>query len=108
VSGFSYYKYEKIKNTVLVNYRFPIAYPDLGLGSLAYIKRVKGGIFADYQNIHKHREISPKSFGAYLSLDFNAFRYPLPDFEFVVKGTYINDNTTTQRIVPTFSLNYTY
>lgn len=108
VSGFSYYKYEKIKNTVLVNYRFPIAYPDLGLGSLAYIKRVKGGIFADYQNIHKHREISPKSFGAYLSLDFNAFRYPLPDFEFVVKGTYINDNTTTQRVVPTLSLNYTY
>ncbi len=108
VSGFSYYRYEKVKNTLLVNYRFPIAYPDLGLGSLAYIKRVKGGIFADYQNIHKHREVSPKSFGAYLSLDFNAFRYPLPDFEFVVKGTYINDYTTTQRVVPTFSLNYTY
>ncbi|WP_293881706.1 hypothetical protein [Sphingobacterium sp. UBA1498] len=108
VSGFSYYKYEKVKNTVLVNYRFPIAYPDLGLGSLAYIKRVKGGMFADYQNIHKHTDVSPKSFGAYVSLDFNAFRYPLPDFEFIIKGTYINDNTTTQRIVPTFSLSYSY
>lgn len=108
VSGFSYYRYEKVKNTVLINYRFPIAYPDLGLGSLAYIKRVKGGLFADYQNVHTHQEVSPKSFGAYLSLDFNAFRYPLPDFEFVVKGTYINDNSTTQRIVPTVSLNYTY
>lgn len=108
VSGFSYYKYEKVKNTVLVNYRFPIAYPDLGLGSVAYIKRVKGGMFADYQNIHKHPDVSPKSFGAYVSLDFNAFRYPLPDFEFIVKGTYINDNSTTQRIVPTFSLSYSY
>lgn len=108
VSGFSYYKYEKVKNTLLINYRFPIAYPDFGVGSLAYIKRIKGGVFADYQNIHKHKEAAPKSFGAYLSFDFNAFRYPLPDFEFVVKGTYINDNTTTQRIVPTVSLNYTY
>ncbi|PUV24653.1 TolB family protein [Sphingobacterium athyrii] len=108
VSGFSYYKYEKVKNTLLINYRFPIAYPDFGVGSLAYIKRIKGGLFADYQNIHKHKEAAPKSFGAYLSFDFNAFRYPLPDFEFVVKGTYINDNTTTQRIVPTVSLNYTY
>ncbi|RKO71872.1 hypothetical protein D7322_10800 [Sphingobacterium puteale] len=108
VSGFSYYKYEKVKNTLLINYRFPIAYPDFGVGSLAYIKRIKGGVFADYQNIHKHKEAAPKSFGAYLSFDFNAFRYPLPDFEFVVKGTYINDNTATQRIVPTVSLNYTY
>lgn len=108
VSGFSYYKYEKVKNTLLINYRFPIAYPDLGLGSLAYIKRIKGGLFADYQNIHKHKEAAPKSFGTYLSFDFNAFRYPLPDFEFVVKGTYINDHTATQRIVPTVSLNYTY
>ncbi len=108
VSGFSYYKYEKVKNTLLVNYRFPMVYPDLALGSIAYIKRVKGGLFADYQNIHKHQEIAPKSFGAYLSFDFNAFRYPLPDFEFVVKGTYINDNTATQRVIPTVSLNYTY
>ncbi|WP_343558509.1 hypothetical protein [Sphingobacterium sp.] len=108
VSGFSYYKYEKVKNTLLINYRFPIAYPDLGVGSLAYIKRIKGGLFADYQNIHKHKEAAPKSFGTYLSFDFNAFRYPLPDFEFVVKGTYINDRTATQRIVPTVSLNYTY
>ncbi|MDF2518880.1 MAG: hypothetical protein K0R59_4176 [Sphingobacterium sp.] len=108
VSGFSYYKYEKVKNTFLINYRFPIAYPDLGVGSLAYIKRIKGGLFADYQNIHKHKEAAPKSFGTYLSFDFNAFRYPLPDFEFVVKGTYINDHTATQRIVPTVSLNYTY
>ncbi len=108
VSGFSYYKYEKVKNTVLVNYRFPIAYPDFGIGSLTYIKRIKGGLFADYQNIHKQTDAAPKSFGAYLSLDFNAFRYPLPDFEFVVKGTYINDHTATQRVVPTFSLNYTY
>ncbi|MNN08372.1 hypothetical protein D3C81_1212250 [compost metagenome] len=108
VSGFSYYKYEKIKNTLLVNYRFPIAYPDFSIGSLTYIKRIKGGVFADYQNIHKHKEAAPKSFGGYLSFDFNAFRYPLPDFEFVVKGTYINDNTATQRVVPTVSLNYTY
>lgn len=108
VSGFSYFKYEKVKNTVLLNYRFPIAYPDLGLGSIAYIKRIKGGFFADYQNIHQNRQLAPKSTGAYISFDFNAFRYPLPDFEFVMKGTYINDRTATQRIVPTVSLNYTY
>ncbi|UIR56639.1 hypothetical protein LZQ00_02195 [Sphingobacterium sp. SRCM116780] len=108
VSGYGYYKYEKVKNTLLVNYRFPISYPDWAIGGLAYIKRIKGGVFADYQNIHHQSNISPKSFGLQLSVDFNAFRFPLPDFEAAFKATYINDITATQKVVPTFTLNYTY
>lgn len=108
ISGYGYYKYEKLKNTVLVNYRFPISYPDWAIGGLAYIKRIKGGVFADYQNIHHQSDISPKSFGLSISADFNAFRYPLPNFEAALKLTYINDITATQKVVPTVSLNYTY
>jgi hypothetical protein len=33
-----------ISNTLLLDYRFPIAYPDLEIGPLAYIKRIKGGV----------------------------------------------------------------
>lgn len=31
-----------------VNYRFPIAYPDFSLGSLLYLKRIRGTLFADH------------------------------------------------------------
>lgn len=108
ISGYGYYKYEKIKNTLLLNYRFPISYPDWAIGGLTYIKRIKGGVFADYQNIHQQSNASPKSFGLAISADFNAFRFPLPNFEAALKLTYINDITATQKVVPTFSLNYTY
>jgi len=108
ISGYGYYKYEKIKNTLLLNYRFPISYPDWAVGGITYIKRIKGGVFADYQNIHHQSDMSPKTFGLSVSADFNAFRYPLPNFEAALKLTYINDVTATQRVVPTVSLNYTY
>lgn len=108
ISGYGYYKYEKIKNTLLINYRFPISYPDWAIGGLTYIKRIKGGVFADYQNIHHQSDISPKTFGLSVSADFNAFRFPLPNFEASLKLTYINDITASQKVVPVFSLNYTY
>lgn len=30
------------------NYRFPIAYPDFSIGTLLYLKRMRGNLFADY------------------------------------------------------------
>jgi len=32
----------------LVNYRYPLLYPDLALGALAYLKRVRGAVFYDH------------------------------------------------------------
>ncbi len=107
VSGYGHFNSEKVQNTLLLNYRMPLAYPDWTIGGLAYIKRFKGGLFADYQNIHKNNA-TPKTFGINLSADVNFLRYVLPDFECGMKLTYINDSSAKQKIVPSFSLGYTY
>ena len=91
----------------MLNYRLPLAYPDWALGSLAYIKRFHGYLFADYQNIHKS-ELAPKVYGLGLSMDFNLLRYKLPDFGVGAKLSYINDASAKQRFVPNFSFNYSY
>jgi hypothetical protein len=40
---------KELSNTLLFDYRFPIFYPDWEIGPLAYIKRFKGGFFADFE-----------------------------------------------------------
>ena len=107
VSGYGFFNSPRVTNTLLFNYRFPIAYPDWTIGGLAYIKRFKGGFFADYQNVH-NSSVAPKTFGLNLSADVNFLRYVLPDFDCGVKFTYINDPTARQKVVTAFSLGYTY
>ena len=41
----------KLQNTLLFNYRFPLAYPDWEIGSLAYVRNFRGGLFCHYENI---------------------------------------------------------
>jgi len=108
VSAFGFFRSPRIKNTLLLNYRFPIAYPDLALGGMAFIKRIKAGIFADYQNITDEKSWAPKTFGISVSADLNAFRYVLPNIDIAYKLSYINDASATQRIVPAFSISYQY
>src|SRR5690606_34896290 len=79
VSGFDYLDAEKINNTVLASYHLPLAYPDWEIGSLAYIKRIKGGLFADFQNLRPANRASlrPRTFGVELRTDLNLLRFYL-------------------------------
>ena len=81
------YGYNQIKakteltNTLLLNYRFPIVFPDTEIGTLAYIKNLRGGIFTHYENIGKETNFTqPKTFGLELRSTINLLRYqPLVD-----------------------------
>lgn len=110
VSGFDQLGPTRVHNTVLVNYRFPIAYPDWEIGPLAYIKRFKGGFFADFQNISRSKSSSlrPKTFGLEIRSDLNLLRFYLPEFDLGTRLIYAPDNPTGRRILQTFSLSYSY
>ena len=75
----------KLRNTLLFDYRFPLFYPDVELGPVAYIKRLKGGFFADFENIGKTKQFSPRSYGLELSADMNLMRFYLPNFDLIGK-----------------------
>ncbi len=105
--GFSFYPTAFLKNTLLADYRLPLAYPDWSIGSLAYIKRIKANLSADYQNIET-ADWTPKTSSIGVSLDLNVFKYPLPIFSLGSRLTYINDARAKQKLIPTFSFNYTY
>lgn len=107
VSAFGYFVSPAVNNTLLFTYRFPVAYPDWTIGPLAYVKRIQAQLFSDYQNI-KDSSLAPKTFGLGLSADLNVFRYTLPDINIGTRITYINDPTASQKMVPTFSLSYSY
>ncbi len=76
---------EKIEN-INADYVFPIAYPDFSVGSLLYIKRIRGGLFGDMAQstgtyyINDRRFVSEKqiftSFGGELLADFHVLRIP--------------------------------
>jgi hypothetical protein len=65
-----------LRNTLLLNYRFPFAFPDLEIGSLAYIRNLRGGFFSHYENIGDETNLTePKTFGLELRSSMNLFRY---------------------------------
>ncbi|MFD1771079.1 hypothetical protein [Sphingobacterium suaedae] len=106
VSGWGHFKSPIVHNTAMATYRFPLFYPDWSIGSIAYIKRFQALLFSDFQNVWN--DTAPKSLGIGLSTDFHVFRYVLPDINVAAKLTYINDRSSTQTIVPTFGLSYSY
>jgi len=106
VSGWGHFLSPRVANTVMANYRMPISYPDWAIGSLAYVKRFQGLLFADFQNVH--RKTAPKSFGIGLSADLNLFRYVQPNFNISAKLTRINDRTASQKLIPSFGWSYSY
>lgn len=110
VSGFDYLDAEKINNTVLASYHLPLAYPDWEIGSLAYIKRIKGGLFADFQNLRPANRASlrPRTFGVELRTDLNLLRFYLPDFDLGARLIYDNDPAHRGRFLTTFSFGYSY
>jgi hypothetical protein len=76
-----------------VNYRFPIAYPDVALGGLAFVKRLKGNIFFDYGRFgvnsfpfqDSYNNLS--SVGFELGLDVRALR--LVEVDFGIRYSYL-------------------
>jgi len=92
VSGYSHLKSATyLRNTLLLDYRFPLFYPDWEIGPLAYIKRLKGGFFAGFENLGKKNTFSPRTFGAELRADMNLLRFYLPDFDFGGKIILVNE-----------------
>ncbi len=71
----------ELQNTLLLNYRFPIAFPDLEIGPLAYIRNIRMGLFSHYENIIKQTNLAqPKTFGFELRSSMNLLRYqPIVD-----------------------------
>lgn len=92
ISGYSNLSHSsQLRNTLLLDYRFPLFYPDTELGPIAYIKRVKGGLFADFENIGKGTPFQPRTFGLELSADMNLMRFPLPNFDLAGKLIFVRE-----------------
>ncbi|SDM10715.1 hypothetical protein SAMN05421813_10651 [Daejeonella rubra] len=94
-----------LRNTLLIDYRFPLFYPDAEIGPLAYIKRIKGGLFADFENIGKGAAFQPRTFGLELSADMNLMRFFLPDFDLAGKLIFSNELRNNK---PIFEIGFTY
>lgn len=69
------------------NYQFPLLYPDLSISSLAYIKRIKVNLFADYlksddllieKSYLDFEKFEYSSFGADLTFDMHILRLIAP------------------------------
>jgi hypothetical protein len=61
------------------SYAFPIFYPDFVLGSIAYLKRVKGRLFYDFTlGMNNGRKKSYRSFGAETGFETHFFNLPFP------------------------------
>jgi hypothetical protein len=72
----------KLSNTLLFNYRFPIAFPDAEIGPLAYIRNLRATIFSHYENFGTETNFAePKTYGFELRSSMNVLRYePVVDF----------------------------
>ena len=97
--------------TLSANYALPIWYPDIALGPLLNIQRVKANLFYDYGSGKGNQyyyginedegdlftgttDAIYKSFGVEATIDINIMRF-LPKFEIGLRATYITDNPYT-------------
>ncbi|MEO5911945.1 MAG: hypothetical protein ABIP95_13725 [Pelobium sp.] len=94
---------KNLKNSLLLNYQFPVFYPDWELGPLAYIKRFRGGFFADFENIGNRNGL--RTYGATLKADMNLLRFYLPNFAVGGKLIIPTESITKN---PIFEFSFTY
>ncbi len=86
--GFSnlYYKYLYSFKT---DYVFPLAYPDMSIISIAYIKRLKGSVFFDYAlGKNPNQEKAYNSVGFDLTADLHLLRFIAP-FDMGLRTIYL-------------------
>lgn len=108
VSGFDQLPPTQVRNTMLVDYRMPLAYPDWAIGPLAFVKRIKGGVFADFENLGQGAPFQPRTYGAELRMDMNLLRYYLPVFDVGAKLVITSDSSVSQLAFVTYSVTYNY
>ncbi|CAM4280792.1 WD40-like Beta Propeller Repeat [Pedobacter westerhofensis] len=98
---------DKLRNTLLLNYRFPIAFPDAEIGPLAYITNVRGGVFCHYENIGQGTKLSqPKTYGFELHSNMNILRYS-PVLDVGTRIVFVNQEYNQNPIFEVM-LNYTF
>lgn len=96
-----------LKNTLLLNYRFPIAFPDVEIGSLAYIRNFRGGFFSHYENIGSETNLAePKTFGLELRTSVNLLRYQ-PVIDLGARLVFVN-KIYNQNPILEFTFNYSF
>lgn len=97
----------RLINTLLFNYRFPIAFPDVEVGPIAYIKNVRAGLFCHYENIGRETNLSePKTYGFEVNSNMNLLRYE-PVFDVGGRVVFVN-KTYHQNPIFEFILNYSF
>ncbi|WP_316800652.1 hypothetical protein [Pedobacter frigidisoli] len=97
----------KLQNTLLFNYRFPFAFPDWELGSLAYVRNFRAGFFGHYENIGVDTNIrEPKTFGLELNSSLNILRYQ-PVVDVGARLVFVN-KIYNQNPILEFSFNYSF
>lgn len=105
-TGYEFLSVEKLKNSFLTNYSFPLAYPDWSIGRWAYIKRIYSTVFSDFHNLDEN--YSPTSYGIGIYGDMNFLRFPLPDFNLGVKIAKLNAPRATRDFAVYYTLSYSY
>jgi hypothetical protein len=96
-----------LQNTLLLNYRFPIAFPDTEIGRLAYIRNIRGGLFSHYENVIKQTNLAePKTFGFELRSSMNLLRYQ-PVVDLGARVIFINQ-TYKQNPILELIFNYSF
>ncbi|MFA6277359.1 MAG: hypothetical protein WC622_11455 [Pedobacter sp.] len=97
----------ELRNTLLLNYRFPFAFPDAEIGSLAYIRNLRGGVFSHYENIGSETNITqPKTFGFELRSNINLLRYQ-PVVDLGARVVFVN-KTYNQNPILELLFNYSF
>lgn len=97
----------RLKNTLLLNYRFPIAFPDFEAGPLAYIRNVRGGVFCHYENLGSDTNLGqPKTYGFELHGNMNVLRYQ-PNLDLGTRFVFVNQSYHQNPIFE-LMLNYTF
>lgn len=80
--------------SVALNYKLPLFYPDLSLGSLFYLKRFKLNLFYDWAQGWTGKQVNIyTSTGAELTIDLHILRFLYP-FELGVRAIYFPDSAT--------------
>lgn len=96
-----------LKNTLLVDYRFPIFYPDWKIGTLAYIKRIRGGAFSDFENVGMKNDFMPRTYGVDVQADMNLLRFYLPNFAAGARLIFAEEKSVQNPIFE-FSFSHTF
>lgn len=73
--------YNRIDDKLLsfeFNYKLPLLYPDISIGPVLYIKRIKANLFFDYAQGDKGPRQYMRSLGTELTADMHVLRFLLP------------------------------